>query len=132
MRGGYLTLDFSDVNVKEDESLIGLKLGNRKGIYNYLKNNTKPIQIIFSKSMCKNFYKYYTGQSYTSTTNIMYRNFNAIPIISMESSYVGDNRLCFLIITTVETIGESSFDNYRPTSLYIQIDENDDLIFWES
>lgn len=132
MRGGYLTLDFSDVNVKEDDSLTGLKLGNRKGIYNYLKNNTKPIQIIFSKSMCKNLYKYYTNQSYPNPTNIMYRNFNAIPIISIEPSYAGDNRLFFLIITSVETIGESSFDNYTPKSLYINISENDDLSFWES
>lgn len=132
MRGGYLTLDFSNINVKEDDSIIGVKLGNRKGIYNYLKNNTKPIQIIFSKSVCKNLYKYYTGQSYTSTTNIMYRNFNAIPIISIEPSYVGDDRLFFLIMTSIEIIGESSFDNYNPKSLYINISENDDLSFWES
>lgn len=132
MRGGYLTLDFSNVNVTEDVSLIGLKLGNIKGIYNYLKNNTKPIQIIFSESMCKNLYKYYNNQSYPSTTNIMYRNFNAIPNISIESSYVGDNRLNFLIITRVESIGQDSFDNYRPVSLYIQINENDDLTISES
>lgn len=132
MTGGYLTLDFSNVNVKEDDNLIGLKLGNRKGIYNYLKNNTKPIQIIFSKSVCKNLYKYYINGSYTSTTNIMYRNFNAIPSISVESSNVGDYRLYFLFITTYETIGQSSFDNYRPVSLHIQINENDDLILWEA
>lgn len=132
MTGGYLTLDFSDVNVKENDSLIGMKLGNRKGIYNYLKNNTKPIQIIFSKSMCKNLYKYYTNESYPDTTNIMYRNFNAIPSISIESSYTGDNRFYFLFITTNQTIGETSFDNYSPVSLYIQIKENDDLVFWES
>lgn len=131
MRGGYLTLDFSNVNVKEDVGLAGLKLGNKKGIYNYLKNNTKPIQIIFSKSVCKNLYKYYTSESYPNPTNIMYRNFNAIPSISIESSYVGDNRLYFLIITISTTIGQDSFDNYSPTSLYIQINENDDLIFKE-
>ena len=34
MTGGYLTLDFSDVEFKEGDYIGTFKLGYRKGIYN--------------------------------------------------------------------------------------------------
>lgn len=51
MTGGYLTLDFSDVEFKEGDELSTFKLGYKKGIYNYIKKTTKPIYIVLSSSV---------------------------------------------------------------------------------
>ena len=63
MRGGYLTLDFSDVKIANPAELMGTELGKRKGIYKYLQTNTnKPIYIIFSDSMIKGIENYYSNK----------------------------------------------------------------------
>lgn len=59
MSGGYLTLDFSDVEFKGGDDLAGFTLGYKKGIYNYIKKTGKPIYIIFSPSVMKALYNYY-------------------------------------------------------------------------
>lgn len=51
MTGGYLTLDFSDVEFKEGNELSGFTLGYRKGLFNYIKKTAKPIYIVLSASV---------------------------------------------------------------------------------
>lgn len=63
MRGGYLTLDFSDVKITNPAELMGSELGKRKGLYKYLQTNTnKPIYIIFSESMIKGIENSYSNK----------------------------------------------------------------------
>lgn len=68
MTGGYLTLDFSDIKIEGviTNQIASLQLGNKKGLYNFLKNNNKPIYVIFSESMMLSLY-YYAG--YTELLN---------------------------------------------------------------
>lgn len=51
MTGGYLTLDFSDREFKEGDSIGDFTLGYKKGIYNYIKKTAKPIYIVLSASV---------------------------------------------------------------------------------
>lgn len=62
MTGGYITLDFSNIKIEGEitDQIANLQLGNKKGLYNFLKNNNKPIYVIFSDSMMLSLY-YYAG-----------------------------------------------------------------------
>ena len=51
MTGGYLTLDFSDVEFKSGDYIGSFRLGYKKGIYNYIKKTAKPIYIVLSASV---------------------------------------------------------------------------------
>lgn len=59
MTGGYLTLDFSDVEFKEGDSVSNFTLGYKKGIYNYIKKTGKPIYLILSPSVMTAYFNYY-------------------------------------------------------------------------
>ena len=48
MRGGYLTLDLREIK-NTDDVLI------KKGIYNYILNTNKPIEVIVSKEFIEGF-----------------------------------------------------------------------------
>ena len=63
MRGGYLTLDFSDVELKEGNSINWFKLGSIKGIRKYVENTDKPIYVILSSSVMNAIAKYCLGNS---------------------------------------------------------------------
>lgn len=58
MTGGYLTLDFSDVEFKGSDDLAGFTLGYKKGITNYIKKTDKPIYLILSPSVMTALSKY--------------------------------------------------------------------------
>ena len=68
MTGGYITLDFSNIKIEGEitDQIANLQLGNKKGLYNFLKNSNKPIYVIFSESMMLSLY-YYAG--YTALVN---------------------------------------------------------------
>lgn len=58
MTGGYLTLDFSDVEFKAGDSIGNFTLGYKKGIYNYIKKTRKPIYLILSPSIMDALFNY--------------------------------------------------------------------------
>lgn len=129
MRGGYLTLDFRNRNLKENEVVTTIKLGNRKGLYNYLKNNTKPIQIILSASVCKALYKYLYNQDKDIKDTLYY----AFPSTLFNYDDLGANpsnhNIFFLTISKYNQTNDMSY--LDPTSIHLFVDENDDVYFSE-
>lgn len=122
MRGGYLTLDFSDVKLASPSNLVGSIIGKRKGLYKYLQTNTKPIYIILSDSMVEGINAYYENKL-KLTTNIV-RCINDVC-----DSYVGvtnnKSRLFILFVFT----GEPSV--LEPTHFYLDVKEDDTIYFNE-
>lgn len=58
MRGGYLTLDFSDREFKEGDNIGSFVLGYKKGIYKYVTTTDKPIYLILSASVMSALSRY--------------------------------------------------------------------------
>lgn len=59
MRGGYLTIDLSNVHGNDGETLRTVK----KGLHRYLEKNTKPIYFIFSDDILKYIFNYEKGEN---------------------------------------------------------------------
>lgn len=60
MRGGYLTIDLSNVRGNVMEEILKVK---KRGLYKYLEKNTKPIYFIFSDDILKEIYEYEKGEN---------------------------------------------------------------------
>lgn len=58
MRGGYLTIDLSNVHGDVNGGLLLLV---KKGLHRYLEKNTKPIYFIFSDDILKYIFNYEKG-----------------------------------------------------------------------
>ena len=123
MRGGYLTLDFSDVKLASPSNLVGSIIGKKKGLYKYLQTNTKPIYIILSDSMVNGVNAYYNNEL-KLTTNVV-RCINDVC-----DSYLGTtntkNRLSILFVFN----GEPTV--LEPTHFYLDVKEDDTIYFAES
>lgn len=123
MRGGYLTLDFSDVKIENPSNLTSSYLGKRKGLYKYLQTNTKPIYVILSDSMV-NAVNAYFGNELKLTTNVV-RCINDVC-----DKYIGTtnskNRLFILFVFQ----GEPAV--LEPTHFYLDVNEDDTIYFSES
>ena len=130
MTGGYLTIDLSNYKISGDVIEINKPFANKKGLYNYLKNNTKPIQVVFSDSVIKGIYKYMTGTNYPIV------NFNVmIPLPIFNSNTQGssvenngkDNINISFFMTRNDNVGEY-VTNYN---LYLTVTKDDDIMFTE-
>lgn len=123
MRGGYLTLDFSDVKIANPANLMGSIIGKKKGLYKYLQTNTKPIYIILSDSMVNAVNAYY-GNKLKLTTNVV-RCINDVC-----DEYIGvtnsKNRLFLLFAFQGEPMV------LEPTHFYLDVGEDDTITFAES
>lgn len=123
MRGGYLTLDFSDVKIENPAQLMNTELGKRKGIYKYLQTNTnKPIYIIFSDSMIKGI-----ENSYENKIKLYSNVFPCLNYIC--DSYVG---------TSIEGIPLFVFLHYsgaeplfEPAHICLLVKEDDSITIME-
>lgn len=123
MTGGYLTLDFSDVEFKEGNELSSFTLGYRKGIYNYINKTAKPIYIVLSASVMnaiQNSLKT-SGQVATIIPNKCIILLNPIFVLDDDLVTV---RSFILTSTYYETQQISCLDS---GSLRIQFDNDDSI-----
>ena len=127
MTGGYLTLDFSDVEFKEGNDLSTFQLGYRKGIFNYIQKTTKPIYIVLSASVMNAIQNYIKSpeqrpQIITSKCVILLN-----PIFNLDDN-LNTARLFILLDTFYEAQQISCI--YSP-SLRIQFNDDDSITFVE-
>lgn len=132
MTGGYLTLDFSNIKIEGEitDQIASLQLGKKKGLYNFLKNNNKPIYVIFSESMMLSLY-YYAG--YVELPNL-YKQQGYIPyprtflmqlIVDNDSANVITKDNIALRISNLYKVKDT--ETLSPFSIQICIDNNDNI-----
>lgn len=125
MTGGYLTLDFSDVEFKEQDSskIVDFTLGYKKGIGNYISKTKKPIYLLLSDSVCNAICAYYS-------INIEVKNkspFYLIPALT-DTEYGKTDRAFLLKSNYSETY---SIDSLTLYGLMVSFD-GDRVYFRES
>lgn len=95
MTGGYLTLDFRDVEFKKGtDDITSFRLGYIKGIEKYIINTKKPIYVLLSNSVLTAIRKYCNPQD---PENFSEGDINPILINSIFFADVGDNQKSFVI-----------------------------------
>ena len=96
MTGGYLTLDFSDVEFKGNsaDDILGFRLGYIKGIEKYIKNTKKPIYILLSESVLIAIRKYINPANPENDKQV---DINPILINGVFYNGVTDNQKSFII-----------------------------------
>lgn len=124
MTGGYLTIDLSNVDIKEITN--GKRIIFKKGLYKYLEKNTKPIYFIFSDSIL-NFIFDYNG--YRDVEPNQYRTFLSPCFI--DSNFPGRFNICLGTINDIITINENEFPILRGNYLYLNVSEDDSLSIGE-
>ena len=130
MRGGYLTIDLSNVHGDIDG---GTLLAVKKGLHRYLEKNTKPIYFIFSDDLLKYIVEYNnsSGESYTITPN-QHKTF-LLPCF-IDTNNPGRFYFNLGCINKSKTINQSTNDSLsylEPCSLYLRVEENDELYIGE-
>lgn len=122
MRGGYLTLDFSDVKLTSPDNLVGSYLGKKKGLYKYLQTNTKPIYVILSDSIIKGIEKYYNNEIKLLT--------NVVPCLNyICDQYLGTEFSSYQLSILLHYGGEPM--TLKPTHFNIAINVDDTIHFNE-
>lgn len=132
MTSGYITLDFSNIKIEGEiaDQIANLQLGNKKGLYNFLKNNNKPIYVIFSESMMLSLY-YYAG--YIALVNLYKqdgtkpypRTFLLQLIVDDDgANIIGKDSISFRINNLRKTSDTGDISLF---SLQIVIDSNDNI-----
>ena len=123
MRGGNLTLDFSDIQYN-GEFTTEIYLGKKNNLYKYLENNNKPIQVILSGSVCKTLYKYLFKHDFDFKDTLFY----AFPSSFLDYDSMGANpdihKIFFLIQPITATAGDIYMDL---SSIHLQVSKNDDV-----
>lgn len=119
MTGGYLTLDFSDVEFK-GESIVNFVLGYKKGIKKYIQKNKKPIYLILSDSVWNAIGKY-LGINY----NIRNNSPILIPGIFSNNDYGSGDRSGYYFVINEQYNETGDFSYLSPASLKISF--SDDL-----
>ena len=130
MRGGYLTIDLSNVH---GDIVTGELLAVKKGLYRYLEKNTKPIYFIFSDDLLKAIVEYnnIAGESYTIEPN-QHKTF-LLPCF-IDTNNPGRFSFNLGCINKVKKINEStnvSLSYLEPCNLYLFVNENDELTLGE-
>lgn len=123
MTGGYLTLDFSDIQYK-GEFTTEIYLGKKKNLYKYLENNKKPIQIILSGSVCKTLYKYLFKHDFDFKDTLCY----PFPSTFLDYDSMGDAPDIHKIFFAIHPITDNPSITYMDlSSIHLQVLENDDV-----
>lgn len=100
MTGGYLTLDFSDVEFKKGtDDITSFRLGYKKGIEKYIENTKKPIYILLSKSVLTAVRKYINPQD---PENFTEGDINPILSNGIFLNDVGDKQKPFIIYRSTD------------------------------
>ena len=123
MTGGYLTIDLSNYKISGDVIEISKPFANKKGLYNFLKNTTKSIQVVFSDSVIKGIYKYMTGTDYPIV------NFNVmipLPIFNSDTEGKDSINISFFV-TRNETVSEYVANS----NIFLTVTKDDDIMFKE-
>lgn len=127
MKGGYLTLDFSNIQYNGVFN-TEIYLGKKKNLYKYLENNKKPIQIILSGSVCKTLYKYMFNHDFDFKDTLCY----AFPSTFLDYDGLGNtpdiHKIFFLIQPNTTSAGDVYMDL---SSIHIRVLENDDVYIRE-
>lgn len=85
MTGGYLTLDLREL--KDYYGVI-----HKKGIFKYIRNTTKPIEIILPKFIIDNIKEYTTRPNIGNTFRINLTQFSGV-----TDFHINDNEIVFPI-----------------------------------
>ena len=130
MRGGYLTIDLSNVH---GDINGGTLLAVKKGLHRYLEKNTKPIYFIFSDDILKYIVEYSngSGESYTIEPN-QHKTF-LLPCF-IDTNNPGRFYFNLGCINKDKKINESAnvtLSYLESCSLYLRVDENDELYLGE-
>lgn len=95
MTGGYLTLDFRNVEFKKGtDDIASFRLGYIKGIEKYIINTKKPIYVLLSKSVLTAIRKYCNPQD---PENFSEGDINPILMNGIFLADAGDNQKSFII-----------------------------------
>lgn len=124
MRGGYLTIDLSNVDVKK--MIDGESIILKKGLYKYLEKNTKPIYIIFSDSILNHIFEY---NGFSNATPNQYGTFLSPGFI--DSNFPGRFNICLSAINENITINANEKPILRPNYLYLSVSKDDSLSIGE-
>lgn len=130
MRGGYLTIDLSNVHVDIDGGTV---LAVKKGLYKYLEKNTKPIYFIFSDDLLKYIVEYSnsSGESYTLEPN-QHKTFLLPCFIDVNNPGRFNFSLgCFNKNTTINESTHVSLSYLEPSYLYLKVYEDDSITIGE-
>lgn len=130
MTGGYLTIDLSNYKISGGIIEISKPFANKKGLYNFLKNTTKSIQVVFSDSVIKGIYKYMTGTDYPIV------NFNVmipLPIFNSDTqgSSVENNGKDNINISFFVTRNETVSEYVANCNIFLTVTKDDDIMFTE-
>lgn len=117
MTGGYLTIDLSDVKV-EGSLPINIPIANKKGLHNYLLKTKKPVFFIFSDNLVNAIAKYIGITGY-------YYPYNTVLIKSILFDKENQSKDILNVSLYFENGTISSY------GLYLQVQENDDIVFIE-
>ena len=127
MTGGYLTLDFSDRELKEGDNITWFELGRIKGIRKYVENTDKPIYVILSSSVMNAIAKYCLGVSATPINNKC--------TIQLQHILTEDNNsvtsMNFIIYRKYYDTVANGIDIIQSPSLSFNFDEDDGVVIRE-
>lgn len=129
MRGGYLTIDLSNVHGDTGETLRTIK----KGLYRYLEKNTKPIYFIFSDDILKYIFDYEKGPNDNYVFEPNQQKTFLLPCF-IDTSCPGRFAFSVGAISKERKINESDIIPIyylSQCSLYLFVDEDDTLRFGE-
>lgn len=123
MRGGYLTIDLSNVHGKVSSGEI---IAIKKGLYKYLEKNTKPIYFIFSDEILKYIVEYNNAsdESYTIQPN-QHKTF-LLPCY-IDTNNPGRFIISLGVINKDKTINQNVISYLEPATLYFVVNKNDEI-----
>lgn len=135
MRGGYLTIDLSNVPFKEGDSASNFNFGKKKGIFEYIKKTDKPISVKFNELLLKNLYQQ-MNCNYLFTPS---KEFVLETILDETDLLVNNESITFYVfksredITVPEGAGSTSLHSVVGyyTGFVLTIKKNDEIILSE-
>lgn len=135
MRGGYLTIDLSNVPFKVGDSVSNFNFGKKKGIFEYIKKTDKPISVKFNDLLLKNLYDQWNcGYLFTPS-----KEFVLETILDDTDLLVNDETITFYVFKSRENIivpeGSGSTSSNPVVGYYtgfvLTIKKNDEIILSE-
>lgn len=121
MTGGYLSIDLSNVRIEGnlDSNKV---IAHKKGLYNFIMKTKKPVYMILSNDLVGAIAKYLDTQI-SAFSNILTK-----PIL-FDTDVQGKNyfNVSYKPYSN-ETIAEKVIS---VRTIYLYVDENDDIIFYE-
>ena len=121
MTGGYLSIDLSDVRI-EGNLVTNKVLAHKKGLYNFIMKTKKPVYMILSNDLVSAIAKYLDTQI-SAFSNILTK-----PIL-FDTDVQGKNYFNITYRPYYNATLDENVISVR--SIYLCVDTNDDIIFYE-